>query len=978
MSYNRTTWVNDETPLNQGNMNNIEEGILEALDAAASNSERITQTIQYIQDVEKAKVDGEQLKQKLDEHNLDEEAHPALMRAINDKVDALGVRELIKQELSEVIGNAPEDLDTLEELIAYIKDHEGEALKIFTALNASIESLNRHTEDENVHINPSERDAWNAHTKDEDIHVELADKMAWDAHKNDESIHITPAQKQTWDAKADAVHSHQANEIWVDGSLVSDEFEPGKASMMVGYAFKMLKDAIKDGSFKDADRQSILDEADQHISTEIAKLLDGSVESLDTLKELAEALGNDPNFATTVLQKIGEKADADHNHDDLYASWDHTHEDYINKKEIEFTGADLISQFYAYENGFMMCNPTWGQVSVLDKDNFDGYIAGMLRTKRFSDIIKENIDEVTLESIGAAAADHDHDDVYMKKDSLSDTFVYDSITRANATNLSDFFLGGGQIVMKDTYCGKVVGLDKDFTQSVFESLLKNSFAAIDHNHDNTYIKKEELEDNFVYNSIDHENFTTLHTSLFNSDAAGIVFKSWGSEELVAADHFMSSIVIGSLIDYITQCVTTRNIASYNSEDEEEANGFGFVMKTPGNVNGRYLSYLPKKEFNELLGETFLSGAKFDDAHKFNTITSSMLNWDYANGDGHSGLVVYDAQRNDFYTMDRDFIGFYIGDIIDDKYYLSDMVDWIDENYAAIEALQTADANNVKITGAQTIAGVKTFSGNCIFTGTPQIYNLRIKGSGNYSEYLYFGDGSYVYFREDVDDHLTLYAKNGFKYSSLNQSKPLESDSGFKHTSYDDTYVLTAGGSVKSLYDIVNENLIDVINNNKRVFDTSDMSDFNSGYKMSVLFFDGETIIPLNDGTENAFANDMFTSLIAGRVNMYRHLVSVTAKSSSGEAAFSLELYNSSYNEITTLAQLARQLYQHGYTSAQKPCKAIGIFTPSAMYGIEGIYATSTTGNVFLVYRYSTYNSNVNISSFTITITDEVYTDNMIS
>ena len=32
MSYSRTTWINDETALSANNMNNIEDGIEEALD----------------------------------------------------------------------------------------------------------------------------------------------------------------------------------------------------------------------------------------------------------------------------------------------------------------------------------------------------------------------------------------------------------------------------------------------------------------------------------------------------------------------------------------------------------------------------------------------------------------------------------------------------------------------------------------------------------------------------------------------------------------------------------------------------------------------------------------------------------------------------------------------------------------------------------------------------------------------------------
>lgn len=40
----------------------------------------------------------------------------------------------------------------------------------------------------------------------------------------------------------------------------------------------------------------------------VAALVDSAPSTLDTLKEVAEALGNDPNFATTIMGKLGEKA----------------------------------------------------------------------------------------------------------------------------------------------------------------------------------------------------------------------------------------------------------------------------------------------------------------------------------------------------------------------------------------------------------------------------------------------------------------------------------------------------------------------------------------------------------------------------------------------------------------------------------------------------------------------------------------------
>ncbi|WP_410488771.1 hypothetical protein, partial [Alistipes sp. ZOR0009] len=46
----------------------------------------------------------------------------------------------------------------------------------------------------------------------------------------------------------------------------------------------------------------------------ISDLVGSAPGSLDTLKELAAALGDDPNFATTIINKLAEKANTDHDH----------------------------------------------------------------------------------------------------------------------------------------------------------------------------------------------------------------------------------------------------------------------------------------------------------------------------------------------------------------------------------------------------------------------------------------------------------------------------------------------------------------------------------------------------------------------------------------------------------------------------------------------------------------------------------------
>ena len=105
-------------------------------------------------------------------------------------------------------------------------------------------------------------------------------------------------------------------------------------------------------------------------------------ESLDTLKELADALGNDPNFSTTVVNSIAGKADKNHTHPDVtitnsgfMSSADkikldgiqenannYVHPDTAGHKHIPAGGAAGQALIYS-EDG----TAVWGNVSVTDQ-----------------------------------------------------------------------------------------------------------------------------------------------------------------------------------------------------------------------------------------------------------------------------------------------------------------------------------------------------------------------------------------------------------------------------------------------------------------------------------------------------------------------------------------------------------------------------------------------------------------------------------
>jgi len=85
----------------------------------------------------------------------------------------------------------------------------------------------------------------------------------------------------------------------------------------------------------------------------VSGLVDSAPQTLDTLNELAEALGDDPNFATTIATQIGGKADAIHSHDvattstaGFMSAADKTKLDGISSDNITaFTQSEIYTMF---------------------------------------------------------------------------------------------------------------------------------------------------------------------------------------------------------------------------------------------------------------------------------------------------------------------------------------------------------------------------------------------------------------------------------------------------------------------------------------------------------------------------------------------------------------------------------------------------------------------------------------------------------
>lgn len=103
-----------------------------------------------------------------------------------------------------------------------------------------------------------------------------------------------------------------ANKTIVDSDLSATSTNPVQ-NKVVNTAISNLTTLVGDKSVASQVNTAVTT-AKSYTDTKVAKMVDSAPETLNTLNELAAALGDDPNFATTVATEIGKKADAGHTH----------------------------------------------------------------------------------------------------------------------------------------------------------------------------------------------------------------------------------------------------------------------------------------------------------------------------------------------------------------------------------------------------------------------------------------------------------------------------------------------------------------------------------------------------------------------------------------------------------------------------------------------------------------------------------------
>ena len=256
------------------------------------------------------------------------------------------------EKIKELIGTAPEALDTIYELASAIKNNEDllEIIKKAVEESAKKEELTVHENDGTVHVTEQERKSWNdSNSKKHDhenksildaITKQLVD--AWnDAvnHITDGTKHVTSKDKQLWNTVSDKANADsiptKVSQLENDSNYlksVPDEFvtdtemkqyaQPkgdyltGESDPTVPAWAKQEEKPSYTASEVGADESGTAEEkakealssAKDYTDNKIADLINGAPETMDTLKEVADAISANKTVVEALNEAIGTRA----------------------------------------------------------------------------------------------------------------------------------------------------------------------------------------------------------------------------------------------------------------------------------------------------------------------------------------------------------------------------------------------------------------------------------------------------------------------------------------------------------------------------------------------------------------------------------------------------------------------------------------------------------------------------------------------
>ena len=119
----------------------------------------------------------------------------------------------------------------------------------------------------------------------------------------------TDTEKARWD---DTYMKKETDDKDAEALRIAKEYADNQVANLGNDVYR--KEEVYTKQEADAQHEGDLAAAKQFATERISELVNGSPAALDTLYEIANALNNDPNFATTIMALINGKADTGHKH----------------------------------------------------------------------------------------------------------------------------------------------------------------------------------------------------------------------------------------------------------------------------------------------------------------------------------------------------------------------------------------------------------------------------------------------------------------------------------------------------------------------------------------------------------------------------------------------------------------------------------------------------------------------------------------
>ena len=284
------------------------------------------------------------------------------------EVDFTGyaTEDYVDNKVADLVNSAPEALNTLGELAAALENHEDAYDALLTtvggkATHADLENL----KDEISESIVSETDEFHIVDESGNIVASIDENGITtttvtaksvivngdnvEEHIDNSSIHVTATEKASWNNKSNFSGSYTdlTNKPDLDNYYTKSEVDTAIDNIEIpevdltnyytmvetNTAIESVKEELSESIVAKTDEWKVVDEAgniifsvdatgahttaltlngesvEDIVDERVAALVDSAPDTLNTLNELANALGDDPNFATTVATEIGKKVD---------------------------------------------------------------------------------------------------------------------------------------------------------------------------------------------------------------------------------------------------------------------------------------------------------------------------------------------------------------------------------------------------------------------------------------------------------------------------------------------------------------------------------------------------------------------------------------------------------------------------------------------------------------------------------------------